>query len=308
MRKTFNRLVIVLTFTSLFSFTVLCQNETTKKHYDVVIRMIGHKFLISTGDSTSRILPIKHVDNSFQIEFENEFSFYPSQIKEAVDYVMIETENFQPYILEVQNCYSKEIVYSYEKSELIDTSMMPCGERFYQEDCYIIKLSNIVQKNYTNYISIDSLNHPQNSSISSLINNSTTKQGSTSYLLIICSALIILTVILTYLYLVRRRTKTSPNLLSLGDFIYDTKNMTLKLNQDLTELSSKENDLLLLLYSSVNSTVKKEDILKAVWQDEGDYIGRTLDVFISKLRKKLSQDSNIKITNVRGVGYRLIVN
>lgn len=80
------------------------------------------------------------------------------------------------------------------------------------------------------------------------------------------------------------------------------------INGEKTELTSKESDLLLLLHNSVNNTVERDVILNAVWEDEGDYIGRTLDVFISKLRKKLMADSKIRILNVRGVGYKLIVN
>lgn len=60
--------------------------------------------------------------------------------------------------------------------------------------------------------------------------------------------------------------------------------------------------------SSVNATVERDDILKSVWGDDGDYVGRTLDVFISKLRKKLEADSNIKIINIRGIGYKLVLN
>jgi DNA-binding response OmpR family regulator len=57
----------------------------------------------------------------------------------------------------------------------------------------------------------------------------------------------------------------------------------------------------------VNSTVEREHILKTIWGDEGSYIGRTLDVFISKLRKRLEADTKVKIVNVRGVGYKLIL-
>ena len=62
-----------------------------------------------------------------------------------------------------------------------------------------------------------------------------------------------------------------------------------------------------MLYEKLNETVEKEVILKEVWGDEGDYVGRTLDVFISKLRKKLEADPNVKIVNIRGVGYKLVV-
>jgi DNA-binding response OmpR family regulator len=73
------------------------------------------------------------------------------------------------------------------------------------------------------------------------------------------------------------------------------------------ELTSKEADLLLVLHESANKTVEREMILKRVWGDEGDYVGRTLDVFISKLRKRLEFDPSIKIINTRGVGYKLAV-
>ena len=64
--------------------------------------------------------------------------------------------------------------------------------------------------------------------------------------------------------------------------------------------------MLKLLNESANTTVPKEVLLNKVWGDEGDYIGRTLDVFISKLRKKLEADPELKIINARGVGYKLI--
>jgi DNA-binding response OmpR family regulator len=83
--------------------------------------------------------------------------------------------------------------------------------------------------------------------------------------------------------------------------------MTLSIDNNSVELSGKEVDLLLLLQTSANTTLEREVILKSVWGDEGDYVGRTLDVFISKLRKKLEADSNIKIANIRGVGYKLVV-
>ena len=63
-----------------------------------------------------------------------------------------------------------------------------------------------------------------------------------------------------------------------------------------------------LLYVNLNQTVSREHILQVVWGDEGDYLGRTLDVFISKLRKKLDADSNLKIVNIRGIGYRMVLN
>ncbi len=62
-----------------------------------------------------------------------------------------------------------------------------------------------------------------------------------------------------------------------------------------------------MLHASANNALEREVILQQVWGDEGDYVGRTLDVFISKLRKKLEADTSVKIVNIRGVGYKLLV-
>jgi DNA-binding response OmpR family regulator len=112
------------------------------------------------------------------------------------------------------------------------------------------------------------------------------------------------------LYINQRRKKPisqNPNWIALGKYHFDTLNAELILEEQRIELTSKESELLLLLYKTVNTTVEKEVLLNKVWGDEGDYIGRTLDVFISKLRKKLEFDPRIKIVNIRGVGYKLVM-
>lgn len=96
-------------------------------------------------------------------------------------------------------------------------------------------------------------------------------------------------------------------MISLGEYHFDKRNTELLIEQQRIELTSKEADLLLLLYNAANTTVERDVILNMVWGDEGDYVGRTLDVFISKLRKKLEFDSKVKIVNIRGVGYKLVM-
>ena len=92
----------------------------------------------------------------------------------------------------------------------------------------------------------------------------------------------------------------------MGEYYFDTRNTELIIEHKRIELTAKEADLLLLLYHSANNTVERDVILNRVWGDEGDYVGRTLDVFISKLRKKLEFDAKVKIVNIRGVGYKLV--
>ena len=97
-----------------------------------------------------------------------------------------------------------------------------------------------------------------------------------------------------------------PNLVPIGKYQFDKRNTELRIADRKIELTTKEAELLLFLYNTVNTTVEREVILNMVWGDEGDYVGRTLDVFISKLRKKLDADASVKIINIRGVGYKLV--
>jgi len=97
------------------------------------------------------------------------------------------------------------------------------------------------------------------------------------------------------------------NMVRIGEFQFNKRNMELSINKKRIKLTSKEADLLQLLSASANTTIERDDILASVWGDEGDYVGRTLDVFISKLRKKLEADANVQIVNIRGVGYKLVM-
>jgi DNA-binding response OmpR family regulator len=114
------------------------------------------------------------------------------------------------------------------------------------------------------------------------------------------------------MFLFRKKKKlASPfnsNWVSIGEYYFDKKNMKLIFRGVEEGLSGKESDLLELFYSNKNKTLEREYILNTVWNDEGDYIGRTLDVSVSKLRKRLREDSTVKIINIRGVGYRFVIN
>lgn len=86
------------------------------------------------------------------------------------------------------------------------------------------------------------------------------------------------------------------------------KNMNLIFENSKIKLTNTEADLLALLHESANDILDRDVILNKVWGDNGDYVGRTLDVFISKLRAKLGSDENVRIVNIRGKGYKLVLN
>ncbi|MCB0588279.1 MAG: response regulator transcription factor [Phaeodactylibacter sp.] len=108
-----------------------------------------------------------------------------------------------------------------------------------------------------------------------------------------------------------RRSKISaprsPGRFRLGGFELDHENLTLTHDNESLQLTQKEADLLKLFAESPNQVLKRSDILKQVWGDDDYFLGRSLDVFISRLRKYLRADESLKVENIHGVGFRLRV-
>jgi DNA-binding response OmpR family regulator len=91
----------------------------------------------------------------------------------------------------------------------------------------------------------------------------------------------------------------------LGEYTFDCGNLSLLHKSGPKTLTQKEADVLKMLCIHKDRILKREDILKAVWGDDDYFMGRSLDVFISKLRKYLKEDSSVEIANYHGVGFRL---
>ncbi|WP_240183027.1 winged helix-turn-helix domain-containing protein [Pedobacter jeongneungensis] len=105
-----------------------------------------------------------------------------------------------------------------------------------------------------------------------------------------------------------RRTLTKDqdkNMVSLGSALFDARNRKLIINEKTTDLTGTESRLLLIFALSPNETIERSRLQKEIWEDEGVIVGRSLDMFISKLRKKLEFDPSIKIVVIRGKGYKL---
>jgi DNA-binding response OmpR family regulator len=100
---------------------------------------------------------------------------------------------------------------------------------------------------------------------------------------------------------------TKRSIISIGKYEFDIPNQLLTFNGKSKRLTLKESQILSLLCSQINNLVKREEIMITVWGDSDYYTGRSLDVFISKLRSYLRNDSNIKITTVPTVGCILEV-
>ena len=99
----------------------------------------------------------------------------------------------------------------------------------------------------------------------------------------------------------------SGDKINIGRFVFDAKNMLLILDGQEQPLTRKEAALLKVLYDNKNELVTRKKVLKMIWGNNDYFIGRSMDVFIARLRKYLKADPNVKILTVHGVGFRLVV-
>ena len=98
------------------------------------------------------------------------------------------------------------------------------------------------------------------------------------------------------------------NHFEIGSYLFDPVAQTLLHAGTRQELSHRESEILKRLCENRNQVVNTQDVLLELWGDDSFFNSRSLHVFITKLRHKLSQDEQIRIVNVRGIGYKLIVN
>lgn len=99
----------------------------------------------------------------------------------------------------------------------------------------------------------------------------------------------------------------SPKIYDLGHFSFDYANLQLRSSESERILTQKEADLLQYFLKNKNQLVRRSAILKTIWGEDDYFLGRSLDVFISRLRKYLKTEKRIKIENVHGIGFRFLI-
>lgn len=276
-----------ITLIALFSLSMIScsenSDETFSQSVKVSLRNVGHQLFLTNQDSTSVVLPITELEgNKYKLSFDHELSFLPD------DLVLITEQSFEKsllpknYIVEVIKCTDNEVAYSYKVKDLKENNIIPCSGRLLPEDCYNIEVL------FTN-------------SVDSSFNNN---------ILFVILIIVLLILIGGLFYIRKHRTelkKSNDTYNSIGCFqFYPDQNKLVKEALEIS-LSKKECELLILFIAKPNQIIKREELEKKVWEDNGVFVGRSLDTYISKLRKKLKDDDSIKFTNIHGVGYKLEV-
>lgn len=275
--------LVVLSFL-ISGYSTNENDETFSKLVKVALRNAGNSLLLQSNDSTSLVLPVIETEkNNFQLSFQTELSIAPDSLVKAIDKNFTALNFPNDYLVEVINCSNQEVSYSYSVSNNEEKNIVPCLGRILPLRCYAINVS---------------------------FNQSTTLMGlnfgSSWYLLLLLG---VSGMALFYFTRVKQHAEV-PDTLSyatIGDYKFYREQNKLEKNGKNVKLTSKESELLQIFCDNQNHVVKRDLLIKEVWEDKGVFVGRSLDTFISKLRKKLKDDNRVNLLNVHGVGYKLQV-
>ncbi|MDR6969241.1 DNA-binding winged helix-turn-helix (wHTH) protein [Flavobacterium arsenatis] len=258
------------------------KNEVYTALTTIALRDAGNKLLLTNQDSTSLILPVQKLEESkYRLSFQKEIVINPDSLVVIVERSFQKANLPSHYQIEVKQCQDFEVAYSYQKDKTEEKSIIPCSGRFLPEKCYLIEV-RFLEKALA---------------------------SSTKPIWII---VLIVSISMAFVFFPKPKKEkqiisTNGNSIPVGKFkFYPDEN---KLTVESTEilLSKKEVELLTVFVENPNKVIKREELSKKVWEDHGVFVGRSLDTYISKLRKKLSDDASIKLTNVHGIGYMLEV-
>lgn len=248
---------------------------------EVLLRRVGHELLLQSGDSTSRVMPVKKIaENEYQIRFENDLTFQPDSLVNTTRRLLAKDPLARNYVVNVLNCGNTSVVYGYAISKNKKDDIVACIGRKQPTACYIINVK----------FKPSGLN--------------TAKSG---YLLGSLPFLALVGFLFLRSAKPRRDTPDGQNtgMITLGSVLFDAKNRELLIDGKPINLTGTETRVLLIFALSPNQIIERSRLQKEIWEDEGVIVGRSLDMFISKLRKKLEVDPNIKIAVIRGKGYKL---
>jgi hypothetical protein len=276
--------LILLSFTVIIcaAFSMTDSNEFDFARREVLLRKIGDQVLLQSGDRTSRVLPVKKIaENEYQISFEHAFTFEPAALVNTTRRVLADDHLTNEYVVKVLNSGNSSVAYAYAISKNKKHDVVACLGRKQPKARYLI---NIKFKATT-------INTAKNRYL----------LGSLPFLAFV--GFIFLSSVKPRKALPKETQHT--DVITLGSLLFDAKNRKLIINENTIDLTGTETRLLRIFALSPNEAIERSRLQKEIWEDEGVIVGRSLDMFISKLRKKLECDPNINIMVIRGKGYRL---
>jgi hypothetical protein len=275
----------MFSFDRLIDITDASKNSHFSEKVNLALRRTAHHLLKASGDSTSRIEPVKMLDErSFKIRLERNFNYdlLPKLLEESFKIHQIKNV----YDVSVLDCNDGELELGYNSFDFKKDKNVPCIGRQQDKTCYDLQIT------FTKKPIHDS---PKPMWLIPLWGlfltgfifwNRKTAQVKTESEIV--------------------NEKEVSESISFGNSNFDFTNQTLFSGNVQHNLTYREAKLLRLFVNNQNQLLERDFILKSVWEDEGITVGRSLDVFVSRLRKMLLSDSTVQIVTLHGVGYKLV--
>lgn len=255
---------------------------------NLAMRRTGHYLLKSIGDSTSVIPPVEKVkEGSWRLKLERNFVY--AELPRVLHQSLLQYGINAAYEVAVKRCDNKKIQLGYQLNDYLTSGVVPCQDRTIEMDCQYIEVS---------------FNTGQSHSRSPWFY---------AWALLTPFAYFLWTRLYT-----KKEKKTVPvavpvelitperePILQFGAFRLDFTGQKLMHSDTVHSLTYREAKLLHLFVTHANQILERNTIIEKVWADEGVLVGRSVDMFVSRLRKMLKDDPTVQIVAVHGVGYRL---
>jgi Transcriptional regulatory protein, C terminal len=281
------------------AFTMRGSDDFDIARREVLLRGIGHELLLQSGDRTSRVLPVKKIaGNEYQIRFENNLTFQPDSLVNITRRLLAKDPLAADYVVNVLNCGNSSVAYGYAISKNRKDDIVACQGREQPRGCYMINIKfkqtgiNTARNGYllgslpflafVGFIFLRSVKPQRASPKKQEAQESGEGLGHQV-----------------------AQVGQGARIFTFGAVLFDADRRQLTINEKTLDLTGTETRLLLIFALSPNEAIERSRLQKEIWEDEGVIVGRSLDMFISKLRKKLESDPNSNIVVIRGKGYRL---
>lgn len=256
---------------------------------NLALRRTAHHLLLASGDSTSRISPVQQLNaTTFLLRLEHPFNYgrLPALLQESMAIHGI-NDNYDVAVLD---CLNGELQLGYNFRDVTEKNEVPCGGRDQKQGCYNLQLT---------FAAPEATNRPAliwwSWAVGFLLLGGAyvvwQKSGRKTNSVLPPSTV----------------TDESDQSVCVGNVSFNPANQSVSIGGNTHPITYREAKLLHLFLRHPNQLLERDFILKSVWEDEGIIVGRSVDVFVSRLRKLLQPDPAVRIVAVHGVGYRLEV-
>lgn len=255
---------------------------------NLALRRTVHQLLLKSGDSTSRIQPVQQPNaQAFSIQIDHAFDYdqLPALLQESFKVHAIPAN----YDVAVLDCAQGELLLGYNFRDLIEKNEVPCVGRNQASGCYTLQVT---------FATPEAASSPV-----------------TGWWVLAVGGLL-----MGLGYVAWKRSNRSDEVIEipdtapietdrivLGNSTFEPARQLLYSGGHQYNLTYREAKLLQFFMGHLNQVIERDFILKSVWEDEGIIVGRSVDVFVSRIRKMLQDDPSIRIVAVHGVGYRVEV-